>query len=818
MLGVSEGADEVERHEAYRRLQGRLEEKLAKAPTPGLKAKYRDTLTKLDEAIETIELAADGGELPMLRPDFGSVESDPQPSPSEEDKDAVATSKRASASRSKSPGSRNGKEILVAIVLVLLMCGAGAGWWFGMENPKREMAARLVQQGMVHEKSESWDEAAEVYAEALSLKPSWKEALDGEKRVKTALEKIEAENARALAERDREVERLLVQARIAQGQDEWGEAFELYGKAASLDADNVEANEAVARLEKLLTNARGAVVVKTEPGGATIRLSGKGEELSPANYVDLKLGRYEVVIEKKGYDPVTQTAVVRKDDTTVMGPLRLNRSEGAVLVKSTPEGMSYELTQVSSDVKSDREFEPRSGRTPGVEADLPTGEYEVVMKRSSWPDYKRRLTVARDLKEEVDWEFGQGTLELVSVPSGMSVYQVVGGGEKLLGKTPLSLDEQPVGTYEVVFKREGWPDGKTQVEVANGKTGKGVWEFSQGRMKVVSEPAGAMVRGVGGKELGVTPLEVEVPTGVHVIEVEKQGYEVAELRVEVMKGKTATASPVLKKIPYPLAGKPYTNDLGMKFVPAGSNGVLFSVYETRVKDFETFVKETGYDATSGMYSLDHKEGYEAGFVQVGRTWKSPGHAQGPDYALCGVSWNDAKAFCKWLTERERKAGRIRSDQEYRLPSDHEWSVAVGLNESASGTPKSKDQEIAGVYPWGNNYPPKSDDGNYAGSEAKVGSWPWNWTLISGHRDAHARVAPVGSYKANKYGLHDMGGNVLEWCEDWFSGDRKRRVLRGGGWDYHDQHWFLSSLRHRTIPDYRGSNRGFRCVLVCGGGG
>jgi formylglycine-generating enzyme required for sulfatase activity len=84
----------------------------------------------------------------------------------------------------------------------------------------------------------------------------------------------------------------------------------------------------------------------------------------------------------------------------------------------------------------------------------------------------------------------------------------------------------------------------------------------------------------------------------------------------------------------------------MKFVAIPGTSVLFSIWETRVKDFEAFVKESGY-AWSEMADF----------------------AQGPDHPVVKVSWNDASAFCAWLSKKE---GR-----QYRLPTDEEWDTAVG---------------------------------------------------------------------------------------------------------------------------------------------
>ena len=122
----------------------------------------------------------------------------------------------------------------------------------------------------------------------------------------------------------------------------------------------------------------------------------------------------------------------------------------------------------------------------------------------------------------------------------------------------------------------------------------------------------------------------------------------------------------------------WTNTLGIVFVPVPGTKVLFSIWDTRVKDFEAFVTAAGYDTSNEMGCLDEKQVYA---MNTGYNWRKPGcgFRQGPTHPVVGVSWQDAQAFCAWLTKREREAGRLSQSDAYRLPSDAEWSEAVGLN-------------------------------------------------------------------------------------------------------------------------------------------
>ena len=227
-------------------------------------------------------------------------------------------------------------------------------------------------------------------------------------------------------------------------------------------------------------------------------------------------------------------------------------------------------------------------------------------------------------------------------------------------------------------------------------------------------------------------------------------------------------------VPNPVTGLatrdvPFVNSLGMKFVPVPMTKVLFCIHEVRKVDFMSFKRDSGLQFSPPL------EGSLSLFTD--------------NMAINWTSKQDAEAFCEWLSEKE---GRV-----YRLPTDHEWSCAVGLGEleSESKSPQEKDGKIV-IYPWGSEFPPPVNAGNYQ---------------IAGYEDGHDGVAPVMSYAPNQFGIYDLGGNVWEWCSNRYGPKGVGNLLRGGGWFNFGELFCRSSQRNNDSRE-RESGWGFRCVL------
>lgn len=242
------------------------------------------------------------------------------------------------------------------------------------------------------------------------------------------------------------------------------------------------------------------------------------------------------------------------------------------------------------------------------------------------------------------------------------------------------------------------------------------------------------------------------------------------------------ASPVVTPPPRLPGGQTWTNTLGMKFVAVPGTDVLFCVHETRYRDYAEYARENpGIDECwqtqidSGFYPTERSE----------------------DHPVVHVSWWDAWAFCKWLSEKEKKS--------YRLPTDQEWSVAVGPQE----------------YPWGTGWPPPRGAGNYSDQSRKAKTKFKEGCPCFDFDDGFPTTAPVMSFAPNKFGLYDMGGNAWEWVQDCDDGTTSTRTIRGASWTFANQNWMKSSHRRKPKATEGRSKTwfgdfGFRIVLECKG--
>lgn len=219
----------------------------------------------------------------------------------------------------------------------------------------------------------------------------------------------------------------------------------------------------------------------------------------------------------------------------------------------------------------------------------------------------------------------------------------------------------------------------------------------------------------------------------------------------------APAAAVFTAVP----GQPFENSLGMNLRPLKTPAILLGEHEVRVTDYRRFLLDVRESATTDSMLGD-----------------------GGDHPITGVSWRQAEAFCRWLTQREQALGSIPQEAAYRLPRIAEWRAAVEGNSATGAAP---------VFAWGSAWPPPAGFGNVASLETR----------------------PVKSYQPNSGGFHDLTGNAAEWCAD-VAGDN--RAYCGGSWKSSSRDELQIDSVKRAPATLQSPEIGFRVVLDFHGAG
>ncbi len=284
--------------------------------------------------------------------------------------------------------------------------------------------------------------------------------------------------------------------------------------------------------------------------------------------------------------------------------------------------------------------------------------------------------------------------------------------------------------------------------------------------------------------------------------------------VRIEPGRFAMGSTYAKGPPVPAHAEWYEDEQPVHEV-AITEPFWLAMHETTYGEFARFVEATGYETTVETSTLGTlgpgavAAGGKGWTVRRDVHWREPGFTTSDRHAVVHVSWADANAYCRWLSKNDPKF-------DYALPTEAQWEYVA---------------RAAGTYPWGDGEPSRSV-ANIADS-AFLRAFPkWSYPVMGDYDDGHALVAPVGSYPPNPLGIHDLGGNVWEWTQDYYSPtfyassptndprgpprERARRsstgvplrVHRGGGFDWELP--FLRAAKRRARPeDYSAVHIGFR---------
>ena len=521
---------------------------------------------------------------------------------------------------------------------------------------------------------------------------------------------------------------------------------------------------------------KALLYVDTEPAEAEVRVGGRTIGKTPLKRRDLRAGSWTVVIDHPRYETVELREVKLGDHRVVRLEPRLKRATGSVTVDVTePDEGAW--------VEHGGKRRPAPVTLDGV----PAGLAKLVLGAPEHREVRVEVEVPKGgvvMVSEGLEPIPYGTLTVTAAPSGASVELPGGEGPYRAG---MRLAE---GRYRVRVTHPGYRASEADVEVS-GAT----------RVRVALER--------------VPPPSVESALGLSRDDrvlvqrgLSAQGFDAGKAD-GAFGGRTRDALRSWQSGNGFAASGYLTRDQADRLIAAGRKvfppGKVFrdcpECPEMAVVPAGSFRmgspgdEEGRYDDEGPVHGVTIPAPFAVGRYEVTfAEWDACVAAGGcgryrpgdrgwgrGSRPVINVNWNDAKAYVKWLSAKTGK--------EYRLLSESEWEYAARAGSSTR-------------YSWGD------DVGSNRANCANCG-------------DSYERTAPVGSFAANGFGLHDMHGNVWEWVEDcwngsyrgapkggsaWLSGDCSGRVLRGGSWS-NKPRYLRAADRLRNGTGYRNAYSG-----------
>ena len=462
---------------------------------------------------------------------------------------------------------------------------------------------------------------------------------------------------------------------------------------------------------------------------------------------EMSAGQYTVTARHPSFESASQVVELERGQAYPV-TLMMELIKGSVKITSVPSGAVISLNR--SPV----------GKTP-LEISVDGGKHEFAVSHEDYvsrTDSVRITTETREItrhyelarqKEQVTFslapEGGLLTVDHVAVPAGQTA--------------SISL---PVNTsHRVEYSKPGYrtdtreftvkPNSSNQIRLS--------LQAVYGQLEIMSNPVADV--SVNGAVVGQTPMQLRLQTVPHTIILSRDGY-VSESRTitpdeSVMQSVVGNLETIQS---HRLNNAPdtFTNSIGMEFKlfknPASvTMGSRRGERDTRANEFVREVRLTR-PFYVGLYEVTEDQ-----FRQAVAPGQPPLGSRRP---ITGISWEEAAAFCNWLSIREelnpvyrfsghQHIGSEASADGYRMLTEAEWEW---LARKAGRSQESK-------FPWGNDSTVPANIGNLADESAK-GAVP---VYITQYNDGQSGVSDTGLFQPNRVGIHDLAGNVSEWLHD-----------------------------------------------------
>jgi formylglycine-generating enzyme required for sulfatase activity len=554
------------------------------------------------------------------------------------------------------------------------------------------------------------------------------------------------------------------------------------------------------------------IAVQPAPDAVALRGAWPAPRLGP-RFVALA-GRYTLVAEKAGYRRLEAGVEVTRE------PGQLLRHTLVPL----PGRLAVETVGVvGAEVALDGR---RIGATPLAAFEAEAGEREVRVVADGYEELRTRVVVeGRGLEQRLSVRLvarptpppgpppppAPAVLAIRSEPEGARV--TVEGVDR--GATPLELSLAPRRAHRVVLAKEGHDEAVLAVELRAGERREETVRLAPrvGEVTVAARPPDAELL-VDGRPAGRADQTLRLLAVPHEIEIRREGYETVKQSVTPRPGFPQTVKVALRSLEErreermpAVARSPEGHEL--RLVAPGTFKLGASRREPGrranepLRDVE--LARRFYVATREVSNLQFRR-----FEAAHASGRAGGESlDGDDQPVVRVSWQQAAAYCNWLSEREGLAksyverdGRLRAVSPlgtgYRLPTEAEWE-RVARYPDGRGPLK---------YPWGPALPVPPGAGNYADAKARglVAQ------VLEAYDDGYAGTAPVQSLAANALGLLHLGGNVAEWAHDLYSivPSAEGRSVRDPAGPAEGEYHVIrgASFLHATVTELRLSYRDY----------
>ena len=554
----------------------------------------------------------------------------------------------------------------------------------------------------------------------------------------------------------------------------------------------------------------GRVVVDTV-AGAEIRIEGQEGVFTAGEEIELEPGTYIVKVSTPRYKELNAALVVNGGGEIEPFSAELEPDWAEITVSSEPAG---------AELRAEGEV---LGETPAT-VELLSGERVLSLAKAGFATHREQLAIVAgepQILPSIRLRPASGVLKVQTDPPGASI--TVDGNFR--GGSPATVEVSPDRAHRVVVSRAGYESQERSVRLGRGQQQSLNIALKPrlGRIRVMSRPAGAEVL-VNGKAAGSTPIDLDLPSTEHTLELRLEGYVAdsrqvipqpaypQEIAIELLTPPQARLAAQPTEIQTSLGARmilllPGEFEMGSQ---RGSQGWRNNEVRRKVRITKRYylgVKEVSNREYRAIVPT-HTSGAER--------FKSLAADSSPAVDL---DWQAAAAFCNWLSSQENlplqyvsRSGRLQPVAEpgtgYRLPTEAEWVWAARY---AGGVGDSR-------YPWGERMPPSPLSGNYADQSASS----LVTITLSGYNDNFAFTAAAGSFPPNAKGFYDLGGNASEWMGDFYGTDTlypnfevdprgptegRFHVIRGSSW----LHGALRELRwaYRDFGEEERIDVGFR---------